>query len=109
MKEHFGWTHEPRPMQTEAGIAQLDGEDVIVHAPTGLGKTGIVAAPYAFPENNGRVTIFVSPLIALQEEMVTTFEEEYKLKAIAVNSTRSKSLRAVMKVCMRAARPPELT
>ncbi|EJD46861.1 P-loop containing nucleoside triphosphate hydrolase protein [Auricularia subglabra TFB-10046 SS5] len=98
MKESFAWEHEPRPMQVKAGLAQLDGQDVIVHAPTGMGKTAIVAAPHALPQNKGRVTLLVSPLIALQEEMVATFRDEYKLAAIAVNSTRRKSLGATMKV-----------
>lgn len=99
MKRAFDWSFEPRAMQVEAGMAQIHGEDVLVHAPTGMGKTAIVAAPHVAPHMKGRITIFVSPLIALQEEMVMTFKVEYKLSAIAVNSTRRKQLNKVMQVC----------
>ncbi|KZV85307.1 hypothetical protein EXIGLDRAFT_699629 [Exidia glandulosa HHB12029] len=92
MKKFFDWPHDARPMQEIVGVAQAVGGDVMVHAPTGLGKTGIVAAPHVFPENKGRVSLFISPLIALQEEMVTTFNDDFKLTAVAVNSTRTKSL-----------------
>ncbi|KAF8064911.1 P-loop containing nucleoside triphosphate hydrolase protein, partial [Lyophyllum atratum] len=50
------------------------------------GKTAIAAGPHVHEKSNGKVTLMVSPLIALQEEQVQTFEEEYKLKAVAVNS-----------------------
>lgn len=97
MKAAWNWVDkEPRPFQMEAGRAQCRGRDVIIHARTGLGKTTVVAAPYAFPENAKRKTIFVSPLIALQEEMVDTFREEYGLAALAVNSAREKPLEELM-------------
>lgn len=99
MKTAFEWTDkEPHDFQVEAGRAQCRGRDVLIHARTGIGKTAVVAAPYAFKQNKHRVTIFVSPLIALQEEMVETFREEYKLSAIAVNSKRTSSLDEVMQV-----------
>ncbi|KZV81633.1 P-loop containing nucleoside triphosphate hydrolase protein [Exidia glandulosa HHB12029] len=96
MQNCFEWNHDAHVIQKEGGKAQARGKDVLVQAPTGIGKTGIVAAPHVFPEHKGRVTIFVSPLIALQEEMVTTFKDDYKLEAVAVNSTRRRSLTAIM-------------
>ncbi|KZV84819.1 P-loop containing nucleoside triphosphate hydrolase protein, partial [Exidia glandulosa HHB12029] len=98
MRKYCNWSDDAQPMQQESIVAQVDAEDVILHAPTGSGKTAVVAGPYVFPENKGRVTIFVSPLIALQEEMVTTFKEEYKLEAVAVNSSRKASLKQTMRV-----------
>ncbi|EJD36808.1 P-loop containing nucleoside triphosphate hydrolase protein [Auricularia subglabra TFB-10046 SS5] len=89
----MGWEHELREMQVTAALAQVDGDDVLVHAATGMGKTAIVAAPHAFPQNKGRVTLFISPLIALQEEMVETFRAEFNLAAVAVNSTRKGPLK----------------
>ena len=98
IKDTFQWKHEARQFQLEAISAQLKGEDAIVHAATGSGKTTIVAGPHALPTNKGKVTIFVSPLIALQEEMVNTFRTEFGLSAIAVNSSREGSLEQLMKV-----------
>lgn len=58
--------------QMEAIEAQLKLEDVVVHAGTGLGKTAIVAGPHLHPSSKGKVTLMVSPLIALHDEQVST-------------------------------------
>ncbi|KII85091.1 hypothetical protein PLICRDRAFT_145764 [Plicaturopsis crispa FD-325 SS-3] len=71
----------------EAIEAQLKKKDVLVHAGTGLGKTAIAAGPHAHPSAKGKVTLMVSPLIALHEEMAETFRDEFKLKATAINSS----------------------
>ena len=65
---------------------QLLGLDVVVHAKTGAGKTVIAAGPLTHPKAKGRVSILVSPLIALQNEQAQNFLEEYKLRAVAINS-----------------------
>jgi len=57
----------------EAIEAQLKLEDVIVHAGTGLGKTAIVAGPHMHPSSKGKVTLMVSPLIALHDEQVSIY------------------------------------
>lgn len=46
------------------------GWDAVLHAGTGGGKTGVAAGPYVLEENKARLTIMVSPLIALQLDMV---------------------------------------
>ncbi|CAA7263222.1 unnamed protein product [Cyclocybe aegerita] len=69
--------------------AQLEMRDVLVHAGTGTGKTAIAAGPHVHPSAKGKVLIMVSPLIALHDEMVDTFREEFKLVATAVNSSNS--------------------
>ncbi|KAL4263445.1 hypothetical protein AB1N83_008683 [Pleurotus pulmonarius] len=84
LSDRFGWT--PRSFQIEAIRAQLLGSDAIVHAGTGSGKTAIAAGPHFHPKRKGFVTIFVSPLIALQEEQVCTFKKEFGLAALAVSS-----------------------
>ncbi|KAJ7319126.1 P-loop containing nucleoside triphosphate hydrolase protein [Mycena albidolilacea] len=61
--------------------------DGLVHAGTGMGKTTIVAGPHAHESSAGKVTLFISPLIALHDEQVETFRDEFGLKAIAVNSS----------------------
>lgn len=60
---------------------------MIVHAGTGFGKTAIAAGPHALEEMKGKVTFLISPLIALQEEQAATFESEFHLSAVAINST----------------------
>ncbi|KAF5317599.1 hypothetical protein D9611_014814 [Ephemerocybe angulata] len=83
----FKWEHEPRQFQLDAIKAQLQRKDVIVHAGTGFGKTAIAAGPHALEEMKGKVTFLISPLIALQEEQAATFESEFHLSAVAINST----------------------
>lgn len=63
---------EPKPFQLDAIRAQHLGEDAIVHAGTGSGKTFIAAGPHLLPSNQGegKVTLFISPLLALHEEQV---------------------------------------
>lgn len=60
-----------RPFQLRAIKAQLKRIDAVVHASTGMGKTTIVAGPHYYPASKGKVTIVVSPLIALHEEQVS--------------------------------------
>lgn len=59
-----------RNFQMQAITKQLCGKDVVVHAGTCSGKTAIAAAPHLEGKSKGMVTIFVSPLIALQNEQV---------------------------------------
>jgi superfamily II DNA helicase RecQ len=66
----FQWTHTMKPHQVEAIIAQLQMRDVLVHAGTGSGKTAIAAGPHAHKSSIGKVTLMISPLIALHDEQV---------------------------------------
>ena len=69
IKEHVGY--QPRAFQVEAIRAQLLRKDVVVHAGTGMGKTLIAAGPHYHPAAAGKLTIMVSPLLALQTEQVS--------------------------------------
>lgn len=97
------WGFEPKDFQITAVKAQIEGVDMIVQASTGAGKTAIAAGPHLWPGNEGKFTIMTCPLLSLEEEMVCalfhcigwssrceaqvqTFENEYGLKAIALNS-----------------------
>lgn len=71
IKEQFGWENGPQDFQMAAIRAQLEGQDTLVHAKTGAGKTGVVAGPHLHPSSKGRVSIMVSPLLALHDEMVS--------------------------------------
>ncbi|THH15238.1 hypothetical protein EUX98_g9497 [Antrodiella citrinella] len=86
MRETYGWDDNPREFQLAAVQAQLEGTDMIIQAPTGSGKTAIAAGPHLWPTSKGKITIMVSPLLALEEEMVQTFRNQFGLTAIAVNS-----------------------
>lgn len=80
------WTDGAKKFQLEGICAQVQGVDVLLHAATGSGKTGIAAAPHLLPSSKGKTTIMVSPLLALQDEQVETFKDEFNLRAIAINS-----------------------
>lgn len=72
IKESWGWNDVLRIFQMQGVEAQLLGKDAVVHAGTGSGKTAIAAGPHVHPKSKGKVTIMVSPLIALQTEQVST-------------------------------------
>ncbi|KAI0697949.1 P-loop containing nucleoside triphosphate hydrolase protein, partial [Cerioporus squamosus] len=90
MKERFNWEEDPRFFQLEGTRAQLEGCDMIIQAPTGSGKTAVAAGPHVWPTSADKTTIMVCPLLALEEEMVETFRDDFGLSAIAVNSTGGK-------------------
>ncbi|KAI0073144.1 P-loop containing nucleoside triphosphate hydrolase protein [Panus rudis PR-1116 ss-1] len=85
MRRRFNWTADPREFQLEGTRAQIEGVDIIIQAPTGCGKTAVAAGPHVWPSSKGKVTIVISPLLALEEEMVHTFQTHYGLKAIDVH------------------------
>lgn len=70
MQETYCWDAPPRSHQLDGVRAQLEGVDAIIQAPTGSGKTAIAAGPHLWPGNEHKVTIMVSPLLSLEEEMV---------------------------------------
>ncbi|KXN92078.1 ATP-dependent DNA helicase hus2/rqh1 [Leucoagaricus sp. SymC.cos] len=82
--KQFGFI--PHIFQVKAISAQLLGEDVLLHAGTGSGKTVFAAGPHMHKKMERCVSFVCSPLIALEEEQVNTFEKKFGLKAVAVNS-----------------------
>ncbi|KLO05062.1 P-loop containing nucleoside triphosphate hydrolase protein, partial [Schizopora paradoxa] len=97
MEAHFQDGRMPRDFQVDMVIAQEESRDAMCHAATGLGKTFIAAAPFFLEKNKTRVTIMVSPLVALQNEMVETFRNEYGVTAIAINNSHGGCTYKVMK------------
>lgn len=67
---YIGWKDGAKSFQLSAIVAQVRRTDVLLQAATGSGKTGIAAAPHLLPSSEGKVTLFVSPLLVLQEEQV---------------------------------------
>lgn len=73
IKTHYtSWKEGAKPFQLSCMRAQVLGQDVLLHAATGAGKTGIAAGPHLLPSNKGKVTLVVSPLLSLHEEQVCT-------------------------------------
>jgi superfamily II DNA helicase RecQ len=72
IKEKFTtWTKGACGFQMECMRAQALQQDVLLHATTGSGKTGIAAGPHLLPSSKGKVTLFVSPLLSLHDEHVS--------------------------------------
>ncbi|KAI5824812.1 P-loop containing nucleoside triphosphate hydrolase protein [Schizophyllum commune Tattone D] len=63
-----------------------------------MGKTAVAAGPYTLPQNANKTTLMISPLIGLQNEMVNTFRDEYKMDAIAVNSAHETSWQTLQEI-----------
>ncbi|KAJ7101668.1 P-loop containing nucleoside triphosphate hydrolase protein, partial [Mycena epipterygia] len=98
IKTHYmKWTNGAQDFQLECMGAQKLGREVLLHAATGSGKTGIAAGPHLLPSSKGKVTLVVSPLLSLHEEQVVTFRDEFGLKATAINSVNGGCTKAVMK------------
>ncbi|KAH9847421.1 P-loop containing nucleoside triphosphate hydrolase protein [Lenzites betulinus] len=87
LRDTCGWHADPKPFQLAGIKAQLDGDDMIIQASTGAGKTAIAAGPHLWQTSAGKTTIMVCPLLSLEDEMVRTFELEFGLNAVALNST----------------------
>jgi superfamily II DNA or RNA helicase len=66
MQKAFDWPHSPCNFQIQATQALLAKKDIIVHAGTGLGKTVVAAGIHAVVK--GKITLMISPLIALHKE-----------------------------------------
>lgn len=71
MRERYRWSTDPKDFQLAGVRAQLEGVDMVIQAPTGAGKTAIAAGPHLWPTSAGKTTIMVSPLLSLEEEMVS--------------------------------------
>lgn len=79
IQSKFKWTHTPRVFQVKAVKGILQRRDVLIHAGTGMGKTAVAAGAFASPKINGMVAFMVSPIIALQEEQVSTAKKGVKI------------------------------
>lgn len=67
IKEKFTtWEDGTRSFQLECMRAQVLQQDILLHAATGSGKTGIAASPHLLPSSKGKITVFVSPLLSLR-------------------------------------------
>ncbi|KAJ7264229.1 P-loop containing nucleoside triphosphate hydrolase protein [Mycena rebaudengoi] len=99
VKKHYTkWTDGPTDFQLECMESQVLGQDTVLHASTGAGKTGVAAGPHLLPSSKGKVTLVISPLLSLHEEQVLTFQDEFSLKAVAINSAHGGCTPEIMEV-----------
>ncbi|CAE6479932.1 unnamed protein product [Rhizoctonia solani] len=81
-KIHERTGHTARKFPVQATQAILEGQDVVVHAGTGRGKTLIFAAPHFVLEH--KISIVILPLILLQHDQRDRMKRMH-LNAIAIN------------------------
>ncbi len=84
-RDTFGFD-EFRPGQFDAIRALLDGRDTLAVLPTGAGKSAIYQIATVLSPRD-RITIVVSPLIALQQDQVDGIEELDEGVGVALNSS----------------------
>jgi superfamily II helicase len=85
IKEKFTtWTNGAHSFQMECMKAQVLQKDLLLHAATGSGKTGIAAGPHLLPSSKGKVTLFVSPLLALHDQQVGSFRARISVGALPI-------------------------
>ena len=72
-----GELNRPDVFQKTAGVNLLKGEDVLVTAPTGTGKTAIAHFVINKNLNSGKRTLYTTPLKALSNEKYKSFCDIY--------------------------------
>src|SRR3954454_12967860 len=86
-REQFGWP-SLRPGQFKPMRAVLRRRDALVVLPTGAGKSAIYQIPAVLLPGP---TVVISPLLALQQDQITTLNErdDAKLRAVRVSSAET--------------------
>jgi ATP-dependent DNA helicase RecQ len=84
------------PKQCEAIEKAMNGEDILVTLPTGFGKSMIFQLPALL---QGGLTLVVSPLVALMNDQVTTFDNRgAPIRAINGSLPKSEQLSILQEV-----------
>lgn len=76
-KNNIGEAFEPDVFQKAAGINLAKEEDVLVTAPTGTGKTAIAHFVISKNLEEGKRTLYTTPLKALSNQMIRDFKKIY--------------------------------
>ena len=76
-------SHSPFPYQLEAAVAIATGHDVVLVAPTGSGKTLVLAMPLLFHKT--KVSIVISPLHALETDQARKMNQ-LGIKSVLVDT-----------------------
>jgi ATP-dependent DNA helicase RecQ len=85
VREVFGHA-ELRPAQAEALDGVVAGRDVLIAAATGFGKSLIYQVPGLL---TGRLTLVVSPLLALQQDQLDNLPDQVRDRAARLSSLES--------------------
>lgn len=90
MQKEYGWSHDQvvQPFQMAGIQAQLESVDMIIQAPTGAGKTVIVAGAHLSHRAKGMITLLSVPLVQLAEDMVRDMQFIEKASSLH-HTTRS--------------------
>jgi ATP-dependent DNA helicase RecQ len=89
VREVFGHA-EMHPAQAKAIDGLLAGRDVLVAAATGFGKSLIYQVPGLL---TGRLTVVVSPLLALQQDQLDNLPDQVRRRAARLSSMESAASR----------------
>ncbi|EIW73765.1 hypothetical protein CONPUDRAFT_160742 [Coniophora puteana RWD-64-598 SS2] len=81
--KQFNGTKTPREFQLQSTVATLSGQNVVVRAGTGYGKTMAMILPLLLGDQS-KIAITISPLKLLQKNHVHEFEQ-YGIKTIQIN------------------------
>ena len=76
-------SHDPFPYQLDAAVAVATGRDTVLIAPTGAGKTLVLAMPLLYHKT--KVSIIISPLQALETDQALKMNQ-LGIKSILVDS-----------------------
>ena len=76
-------SHDPFPYQLDAAAAVATGRDTVLIAPTGAGKTLVLAMPLLYHKT--KVSIVISPLQALETDQALKMNQ-LGIKSILVDS-----------------------
>jgi ATP-dependent DNA helicase RecQ len=105
---HQLWGHAHlRPLQREAIEADLSGRDSLTVMATGGGKSLCYQAPALLAAERGdaRLTLVVSPLVALMDDQVASLRA-MGVEAMAMHSGSADQERGEQEAVFHAARPP---
>ena len=69
MQTTYGWDSTPKKFQSFGVRGQVEGEDLVIQAATGSGKTAVVAGPHLWIKDG--ITLMIVPLLQLEDEMVS--------------------------------------
>eukprot|EP01135_Chromosphaera_perkinsii_P002856 Nk52_evm11s229 gene=Nk52_evmTU11s229 len=80
LKEKFG-IKKFRKNQREAILSALAGNDVFLLMPTGGGKSLCYMLPATLPQNSGKLTLVVSPLVSLMRDQCDQLNGQFNISA----------------------------
>ncbi|SJL16065.1 uncharacterized protein ARMOST_19581 [Armillaria ostoyae] len=87
-----GGAEVPHENQLKAALASYEGQDSLVIAGTGSGKTLVIALLLLINAVPERISITVSPLKRLQITQTENFNVKYSIKTVAINDDTPRNI-----------------